>query len=547
MQRKFSLFHKSDVKSTVKFFRKHFDDIEEQMGKVEAAHSKELERDLMIEKITKLIANVVMSKKTEEIMRANAKEPSFDGEKLLHAYFNRVSRASRHLLRIVRISIKGNKQMIFWIEGIEKKISVLKEKTGKSNDGMDNIYLICRNQLEFRHKTLGFFEQMEPIIVRIKKVADDDGQRHMSRYDAIREFQRDLYQVVKDELGIQDANVNLENLEEHEDKVCQYLEQYYFNRQRATTKIDTKLTRRRRWFKRLGSLSMWLSKSFRIDMIPITSAVIHYPRVLGFLKDFRMNRGMSNLRKMHRDRIKKSAVRIRTKRGIVLNGTYLEKEGCNKVVVMLHGLAFGRFSMLVNALEYNADYNILIFDMAGHVSSGGFGGLGVQESKDFVEVLNWLIDEKENTEIGVYGVSLGASAAIGGIARFPRQELVKAAVFHAAFADRNQTLDEYYVDLFKMPDCRLRKIIKYALDSNLTAKERDYKPKEEIKAIKCPIFLIHDIEDPMTRFHHAQDLARNVSPGVVLKTYFKHGNDHFSPDNKVKMYLVFQFLKRYLR
>ncbi|MBU0615505.1 MAG: hypothetical protein KJ601_05405, partial [Nanoarchaeota archaeon] len=450
---------------------------------------------------------------------------------------------SRWLLKIIRISIKGNKQMILWIGTIEQRISVLKTATGNSTDGMDNILLICQNQLEFRRKILSFFEQMEPIIIRIKAIADDKGQQ-ISRYDRMRELQRELYQVVKEELKIEDSNVNLENLEEHEDQVCKYLEQYYFNKQRTTTNIDTKLSRRRGRIKKLKTLSMWLSKNFRIDMIPITSAVIHYPKVLGFVKDFRMNKEMSNLRKIHKDRIKRSAVKIGTRRGIVLSGTYLEKENCSKVVVMLHGVTFGRFSMLVNALEYNANYNILIFDLAGHVSSGGFGGLGVQDSKDFVDVLDWLVDDKKNTEIGVYGVSLGGSAAIGGIAKFPRQELIKAAVFQAAFADRNQTLDEYYVNVFKMPDCPLRKFIKFALDYNLKEKERDYKPKELIRAIRCPIFLIHDIEDPLTKFHHAEDLARNVrSP---LKTYFRHGNDHFSPSNKVKMYLVFQFLMKYL-
>jgi dipeptidyl aminopeptidase/acylaminoacyl peptidase len=151
--------------------------------------------------------------------------------------------------------------------------------------------------------------------------------------------------------------------------------------------------------------------------------------------------------------------------------------------------------------------------------------------------------EKGNNSIGVYGVSLGGATAIGGIAYFEKQQYVKAAVFQAAFADREQVINEYSDDFLKLPDCKLRKIMKNLVDSRYKKREK-YVPKKLIQNIKCPILLIHDIEDPFMEIHHAMDLAKNVK--APLKTYFKHGVGHYNPSNKIKRYLVISFLSNYL-
>ena len=112
-------------------------------------------------------------------------------------------------------------------------------------------------------------------------------------------------------------------------------------------------------------------------------------------------------------------------------------------VLVLHGLHARSFWMLRQARQLaEAGYRAVLVDLRGHGhSTGDFLTFGLQEAADLSEV----IDALERLalvagEIGVYGVSYGATTSIHLAGRDPR---VRAVVAVAPFSNMRDEVPEY--------------------------------------------------------------------------------------------------------
>lgn len=540
--RVFNLFHSTDIKKTAIFFKKKGFEIEPDIREIESDHLKELKKDVMIESIVKLLSELILSKQTEELKKARQTRWKYDSDKELKEHFSKVNRYSKRLLKIIKISNSANHRFLKKLKDLKYKIEVYKGQKGKVPQGTENILQITVNQIAWRQQIIKFFDNITEHLMNIVQVSGENvsKEQNITKYERLKTLQIELYEIIKDELQINEAEQTLENLEENEDIITNKIEEYYFKNQKTT--VDTGINTRRQIIKNHAQKLIATIQSVNVILVPAGFAMLKYPRWIGFAAA-QKDADVKKLREEHKEIIKESTVKIPTRKGYSLEGTYFEKQGSDKIIVILHENVHGRFHQLIDAIEYKNNYNVLIYDNSGHFGSGGHSGLGLEEADDFIDVLNWLIDEKRNNAIGIYGISLGGATAIGGIARFNRQEYVKAAVFQGAFSDRKEVIDEWSKNLFKFPDCKLRRIVQWIIERKYKGKT-EYKPKELIRKIKCPIFLIHDIEDPWMEFHHAEALAKNVR--APLKKYFRHGSEHYDTGNRVKRYLVIEFLKKYL-
>lgn len=80
---------------------------------------------------------------------------------------------------------------------------------------------------------------------------------------------------------------------------------------------------------------------------------------------------------------------------------------------MVHGITADRKEGLrwVKA-QHTAGYNLLLFDLCNHGESDkSISGMGLKEKEDVVAAVNFLVSQKGIKEIGVFGVSMGASTA----------------------------------------------------------------------------------------------------------------------------------------
>jgi pimeloyl-ACP methyl ester carboxylesterase len=100
-------------------------------------------------------------------------------------------------------------------------------------------------------------------------------------------------------------------------------------------------------------------------------------------------------------------------------------------VVMVHGYGGNKSSDLAYAVGLHQHLNLVAFDQRnGGRSTGSQTTLGVLEQNDVRAVIDWLERTKHPTELGLWGDSMGAAAAIGEARHDPRVEALALDEVH---------------------------------------------------------------------------------------------------------------------
>src|SRR5260370_26544499 len=99
----------------------------------------------------------------------------------------------------------------------------------------------------------------------------------------------------------------------------------------------------------------------------------------------------------------------------LLSGWLAVRSPLVPVIILTHGTPGNRVSMIQRAaFLYNHGYNVLLFDFQSYGRSQGImSTLGMVESEDILEAINYLHDlpDTAHSKIGVLGLSMGATAA----------------------------------------------------------------------------------------------------------------------------------------
>jgi len=109
-------------------------------------------------------------------------------------------------------------------------------------------------------------------------------------------------------------------------------------------------------------------------------------------------------------------VRFQSSDGVSIDGWLLRGTPGRPYIVLCHALGRSKASVLDLAVKLHKDgFNLLVFDFRGHGSSGGrASSLGVSEKRDIIGAVDFLVslDEVGADRVGVYGVGMGAHAAV---------------------------------------------------------------------------------------------------------------------------------------
>ena len=110
-------------------------------------------------------------------------------------------------------------------------------------------------------------------------------------------------------------------------------------------------------------------------------------------------------------------VMLKTSKGIFLDGWYARADSVSKgTVILFHGITTTKASLLAEAGEFlYQGYSVLMIDFRAHGNSGGrTTTMGIREAED-VEVAYTYIKHKGETNIFLYGSSMGAVAVMKAI------------------------------------------------------------------------------------------------------------------------------------
>ncbi|MGB2580406.1 MAG: alpha/beta fold hydrolase [Minisyncoccia bacterium] len=232
-------------------------------------------------------------------------------------------------------------------------------------------------------------------------------------------------------------------------------------------------------------------------------------------------------------------VTFKTKDGLTLSGWFIpSKETKNgaKTIVLLHGYPADKGDILPSLAFLNDKYNLFLFDFRYFGQSEGlYSTAGAKETDDLVAAIKYL-RSRGNTEIGVFGFSMGGAVALMVASQMPE---IKAVISEASYA----RLDLMARELYRLP------VINYPLAwlTELWAKLfiginiNKVAPIDAVKNIQVPILIIHSKDDEVIPFKNAimlQEVLRGNSRaefwfqeklihGQFEETYKKRINDFF--------------------
>lgn len=136
--------------------------------------------------------------------------------------------------------------------------------------------------------------------------------------------------------------------------------------------------------------------------------------------------------------------------GVHLSGWYLPGGSRRAVVACGHGLFRSRREVLDRAAFFRQQgYDTLLFDFRRHGKSGGERvTLGYQERLDFEGAVDFLEKRRPGAPVVLYGVSMGAAAAL--LAARETKE-VRAVVADSPFLNIEHTVSHHVKLLFGLP------------------------------------------------------------------------------------------------
>jgi pimeloyl-ACP methyl ester carboxylesterase len=136
--------------------------------------------------------------------------------------------------------------------------------------------------------------------------------------------------------------------------------------------------------------------------------------------------------------------------GVPLSGWFLSGGTRKAVVACGHGLFRSRREVLDRAAFFRQlGYDTLVFDFRRHGKSGGERvTLGYQESRDFEGAVAFLRKRRPDAPVVLYGVSMGAGAALLAAQRTPA---VAAIVADSPFLNFEHTVVHHVKLIFGLP------------------------------------------------------------------------------------------------
>ena len=218
-------------------------------------------------------------------------------------------------------------------------------------------------------------------------------------------------------------------------------------------------------------------------------------------------------------------VEFPSRRGdVMLSGWYLPGEDSSPHLIFVHGIGSVRSGD--NAVELAArmvehGYNVLLFDLRGHGSSGGdkVSG-GYFERWDVLGAFDYLVergvDPGRTGQIGLIGFSMGAATSIMAAAEEPR---IAAVVADSPYADatdliareaaRKTPIPLWLMPIFT-PTTKLMAKGIYGIDIGELAPERS------VERLEYPILVIHGTEDQRIPLDHGERVVKAAEAGSFL-------------------------------
>ncbi|MBD3313016.1 alpha/beta fold hydrolase [Candidatus Woesearchaeota archaeon] len=226
-------------------------------------------------------------------------------------------------------------------------------------------------------------------------------------------------------------------------------------------------------------------------------------------------------------------VEFENNKGDVLHGVLRipDEEGQFPAVIICHTFHDNKDNELIFNLWdviSRAGFAVLRFDFSGRgESQGNFRDLTISQEIDDIDSAFRFMDSSEQIDsdrIGIVGHSMGG---IDAVLFSSGSRKVKALVTIAARADTKEFIDSYF-DKYQQDEWKRKGYVQMhnlnEISSEFLHDAENHDIIKSIKAIRCPVLIMHGTDDPRVPFQDARELFNHAPEPRQLELI--DGADH---------------------
>ena len=173
----------------------------------------------------------------------------------------------------------------------------------------------------------------------------------------------------------------------------------------------------------------------------------------------------------------------------------------SRTIIVLHGYQYDKGDIFPTFRFLAEEFNLFFFDFRYHGRSGGsYTSFGFHEREDVIAAVKHL-REKNQTRVGMLGISFGGTIALMGA----KASGVDAVVSDSAFASLDSKISQTYSHfriLSPLFETLTKIIAKIVLDIDTAS----ISPENAVRSLNIPLMVIHSSEDSETGVEHAHRL-----------------------------------------
>lgn len=201
-------------------------------------------------------------------------------------------------------------------------------------------------------------------------------------------------------------------------------------------------------------------------------------------------------------------VQIKSYDDLTLKARFLKNSNSNgKAVIIAHGYhGSGEDMQGITKYYYDLGYDILKPDARGHGMSGGnYIGYGWHDRKDYVDWVDFLIEEKKESNIFLHGFSMGAATVMMTSGEKLPSE-VKGIVEDSGYTTVKAELTHQMKYLYNLPAFPIMEVT-----SGITKLRAGYtfgeaSAVDSVMKNKLPLFIIHGDQDELVPTEMANEI-----------------------------------------
>lgn len=212
-------------------------------------------------------------------------------------------------------------------------------------------------------------------------------------------------------------------------------------------------------------------------------------------------------------------VTITTQDKLDLQGIFAhsQKDTLRGTIILLHGIRGYKehFTPLSQDLN-NRGYHTLSLDLRAHgESEGQYCTFGYYEKHDVQSAVDFLLNEKQLTHIGIWGQSLGGAIALQALAIEPRLEF---GIVESTFSDFSTIVRDYSENTIGIRIPWLNDYLIYRAGQIAEFEPDSVRPSESSKLITQPMFIAHGDQDKRIKMSYGR---KNFNRLSSIKKRFK--------------------------